>query len=358
MASEPYKVCPECGGEYRMEIARCADCAVLLATPEEVERRDARELQPRLGLAVLRTAPIAWARGLTDALAAAGIPYGVDRRRARSDGLLAVLVRRQDRPAAEAVAATCEEVEPCPGPEVEARPFAAWARGLTAALTSAGMPDGVDRRLADPDQPPPSPEAPAELESYKTCPRCGGEYLLTAEVCADCGGPLAVRGEVSDPAPEKGEEARTFHVPESLVLPPSNDLVCLCCRSLEAAESLAERLAAADIPHRLDPGPFGPSLKVACLYVWPADADAAAAIDDELFGGAPVEESDRAELATCPACGAEHSPEAPECSSCGLQFDAALPPDVTCERCGAVVAALAGPRCPNCGAALPRGDGP
>jgi predicted amidophosphoribosyltransferase len=41
-----YRVCPECGGEYRLEIERCADCGVELVEPgeEEEEEQIAAEL--------------------------------------------------------------------------------------------------------------------------------------------------------------------------------------------------------------------------------------------------------------------------------------------------------------------------
>ena len=192
---------------------------------------------------------------------------------------------------------------------------------------------------------------------YKVCPECGGEYRLEIAVCADCGVPLVLPEEVPEkPAPAHG----VLPSADAFELPPSDDLVCICCRQTDALQILAGKLNAAGLAYWIDLGPYLQSLEYACLYVMPADADAAAALDEELFEGEPIEAADPEELATCPACGVRHSPGARECESCGLNLgdERYFPLSRACERCGAVVAIFAGPRCPNCGATLPAREEP
>src|SRR4029453_7660659 len=100
MNKELYKVCPEGGGEYQYTVATCVDCGVPLVFPEEIARRDASELRLSPGLVRVRTAPILWVRALAADLARAGIPYAVDRRRAREEGFLSLYVHPRDREAA------------------------------------------------------------------------------------------------------------------------------------------------------------------------------------------------------------------------------------------------------------------
>jgi hypothetical protein len=333
---EPVKVCPECAGEYRPEIERCADCGVPLVHPEEIAARDARELPRSPGLVAVRTAPIDQARALAADLAREGIRYHVDRRRAREEGVLAVYVRRQDAEAAKAIAEARAQRE---------APFDtdAWEEERPA----------VPRR-----------EAP----SYKVCPECFGEYRLDIERCADCGivlvfpedVPSVVDGEVDEEDEEEGQEPeRDF--PDELpiigplhALPASDDLVCVCCRLQQYFPRLSLALDEAGIPHRFEPAPFAPPKdRIGCLYVQPADGDAAAAVDAGL-GSVNVDDPDlRAELAVCPGCGTPRAPGAIVCGNCELQlgFGPDFVADRLCTRCGAVVG-VAVTRCPNCAAAL------
>ncbi len=336
---ELYQVCPECAGEYRMDVLRCADCDVPLVSPEEIARRDAQELLLVSGLLVLRTAPIAWVRALCVDLAAKGIRYGVDRSQARSDGLLTLLVRRQDREAARAVDAERERIE---------------------APLYAEDQAGIDREPGEPEKPANLVPFPKAAATHKVCPRCGGEYRLDIEVCADCGVELVfpdeAPAEVALASSPEDETDDTFFLSDYPVfeLPPSDELVCICCRYPRSLLHLSRQLAAAGISHRVDPTPQEREIEIGCLYVQPADGDAAAAVDAELFGGTPIEEVDPEELTVCPACGTEHSPETLECSGCGLRLGPELVfVDRTCERCGAVVAIESAARCPNCGARLP-----
>jgi ribosomal protein L40E len=318
-----YKVCPECAGEYRPDVERCADCGVPLVHPEEIAFRDARELPLSGGLVALRTAPIAWVRALAQDLAGKAIPYGVDRRKARSEGLLTLYVRRQDQAMAKAVDEARARIEAPLVPEEEE----------AIEGPASGMPfgeEGVD---------------------YKVCLRCGGEYRLDAERCADCGGELMIPTVALQDLPES--KAGLYFAGPRHLLPPSDDLVCVCCRPAKSLQSLSRKLDASGIAHRLEPAPYSGSVHDGCLYVLPADGDAAAAIDAER-GLIPLEDVASAELTVCPACGTPHPLSALECSECGLGLGSETTVlDPACPRCGAVVG-TGGARCPNCGTALPR----
>jgi hypothetical protein len=329
---DPVKLCPECAGEYRPDIERCADCGVPLVHPEEIAARDARELPRSPGLIAVRTAPIEQARALAADLDREGFRYYVDRRRAREEGLLTVYVQRQDAAAAKAVAEAREQRE---------APFDtdAWEEE--------------------------SPAARREAPSYKVCPECLGEYRLDIERCADCGIVLVFPEDVPSVEDEEEEEedgeAPEPDFPDELpvvgplhALPASDDLVCVCCRLQQYFPKLSLALDEAGIPHRFEPAPFAPPKdRVGCLYVQPADADAAAAVDAGL-GSVNVDDPDLvAELSACPACGTPRAPEATVCKKCQLQlgFGPGFMADRLCDRCGTVVG-VAVSRCPNCAAAL------
>ncbi|HZF10275.1 MAG TPA: hypothetical protein VFE33_15910 [Thermoanaerobaculia bacterium] len=334
MDREPdfYKVCPECAGEYRPDVLRCADCDVPLVHPEEIAFRDARELPLTGGLVALRTAPIAWVRALAEDLAGRAIRYRVDRREARSEGRLTLYVRRQDRATAEALDAARERIEdPLDSEEEEA--------------------------IEEPSNVAPFRALPV---THKVCPRCGGEYRLDAESCADCGDRLVYPEEAAAeialraaPGTEDAEDNFSFTGP-LYGLPPSDDLVCVCCSGERSIQALSGMLNEAGIAHRLDPAPYGESFHDWCLYVLPEDGDAAAAIEADGWGPS-IEKVDPADPSVCPACGTPHPSGALECANCGLGLG--LPADFyardpDCPRCGAVVGRLVA-RCPNCGMPLP-----
>src|SRR5206468_1441391 len=85
--------------------------------------------------------------------------YSIDRRQARSEGLLTLYVRRQDRATAEALDAARERIE---GP----------------------LDSEEEEAIEEPSNVAPFRALPV---THKVCPRCGGEYRLDAESCADCG---------------------------------------------------------------------------------------------------------------------------------------------------------------------------
>jgi hypothetical protein len=321
------KVCPECGGEFRPDVERCADCEVPLVHPEEIATRNARELPVAAGLAAVCTDSIAEVRALAAELDRRSLRYRIDRRRARSDGLLTLYVKWQDRKAAEVV------------------------------MEDLGLGEEADER-------PQEKSAVREMPSYKVCPDCGGEYRLDIERCADCGIVLVfpdqapAGGADEDEDEEEGAEPDLIDVlpyagPER-ELPPSEDLVCICCRPIPTLHKLSYLLNQAGIAHRIDPAPYNPSASSACLYTLPAEGDAAAAVDDGMWSSV-VEGTDlERELTVCPACETPHAPGAHQCANCSLVLgtaDSLL--DRTCQRCGTVVG-LPVARCPNCDANLPR----
>jgi predicted RNA-binding Zn-ribbon protein involved in translation (DUF1610 family) len=322
-----HKVCPVCDGEYRYDIERCADCGVPLVHPQEIALRDARELPSSPVLVLLCSAPIDWVQALARDLERQGVRYRIDRRRAREEGLLTLYVRRQDWQAAKEVGEERARIE---------EPF----------------------RHEDVAEPR---ELRREAPSYKVCPQCGGEYRLDIKRCADCGTVLVLpaNGTAEEEEAEEGlasdlafEGAVLFTGPR-YELPPSDDLVCLCCRYVSALRKLSLLLDEARIFHRLEPAPYG-ARNIGCILVLPADANAAEKIDNgfsapplegpALFGP-PFESPLLLKVLSQSQADQEVRDDGLELGSEGLLSS-------TCRRCGATLW-LTAPRCPNCGVALP-----
>jgi predicted amidophosphoribosyltransferase len=330
MNDDPYKVCPECGGDYQYTASVCADCEVPLVLPEEVAERDARELPLRPGLILIRTAPILWIRALAADLEQAEIPYAIDRREARSEGLLSLYVHRKDRDEATNLDDARMEIDPL---EMDDEP----------------AEDGQEESAPEPEP------------DYKVCPQCGGEFRLEIERCAECGvdpvKPGEEEGEEDDPGSEEvpeeflgkeetEEKVPAFPDPPRHEIPASDDLVCLCCGSFSFLSGLSAKLDSADIRHRIERGPYERSSTNACLYLRPEDCDAAERIWDAAI---PADEDFADDGRTCPACGTRLPRDASDCPECDLSFE--VVPEVTCRHCGAILIG-AGKRCPNCGSAV------
>src|SRR5262249_21637911 len=145
-----------------------------------------------------------WVRAPAQDLAGQAIPYGVDRRKARSEGLLTLYVRRQDWAAAKVVDEARGRIE---------APFDLEGEGLAEPANVVPIREG---------EPP-----------YKICPRCGGEYRLDAERCADCGGELVYPEAVPEEAVQDrpyAESVDDLPFPGPLhELPPGDDLACVSC---------------------------------------------------------------------------------------------------------------------------------
>jgi predicted amidophosphoribosyltransferase len=323
MNDDAEKVCPECGGEYQETAEVCVDCGVPLVLPGEIAERDARELRLTPGLALLCTAPIQWVRALAADLAQAGIPYGIDRRAARSKGLLSLYVRQEDREAAATLDATRMRIDPIEAddePEEEVR------------------------------------EEPAPAPDHKVCPRCGGEYRLDITRCADCGVDLVMPGEEKPTVEEDPEElyneiaereeakrrASVLPDPPRHEIPASDDLVCLCCGFFSILAALSPALDDAGIGHRIEPAPYKRNDSDGCLYLRPEDCAAA----ERIWNAANyTEDGFPAEGRTCPACGSSLPARVPACPDCGLGL--AFAAYTSCPDCGAILIGSVG-WCPNC----------
>jgi ribosomal protein L40E len=154
----------------------------------------------------------------------------------------------------------------------------------------------------------------------KICPRCGEEYVHTMQRCRDCDVPLGSEAPVEAPV---------------LELPPAEQLVGLRNAEVPWIEGLANALAEAGIPCRVElPRREDRSVQsrgmgaIRCnLYVRPGD-EAAAKRVDAAFARTQVPDlpDDQAEEAgdadTCPGCGSELGADATECAECGLSFGA------------------------------------
>jgi hypothetical protein len=330
MDDDPYKLCPECGGDYQYTASVCADCEVPLVLPEEVTARDARELPLRPGLIPVRIAPILWIRALAADLEQAEIPYAIDRRKARSEGLLSLYVRRGDREAAVALDDARMEIDPLE----------------------------MDDEPAEDEREEPAPEA-----DYKVCPHCDGEFRLEIERCPDCGVDLVKPGEEEDEEDDPGydevpeellgkeeteEQVPTFPDPPRHEIPASDDLVCLCCGLFSVLASLSAKLDSAGIGHRIERGLYERSSSTsACLHLRPEDCDAAERIWD---AESRADKDFVADARTCPACGMSLLRNASGCPECDLSFE--VMPEVSCRRCGAILIGLGNRWCPNCGSAV------
>ena len=187
-----------------------------------------------------------------------------------------------------------------------------------------------------------------DQDLYKVCPVCDGEYRFDIERCADCGVPLVHPQEIAlrdarERPPSPGLDEAVLFTGPRYELPPSDDLVCLCCRYVSALRRLSLALDEARISHRLEPAPYGPP-NVGCILVLPADANAAEEVDNGL-SGLPLEG---------PALfnALSQSLEEQEVRDDGLELGSEGLLASTCRRCGATLW-LTAPRCPNCGVALP-----
>jgi predicted amidophosphoribosyltransferase len=150
----------------------------------------------------------------------------------------------------------------------------------------------------------------------KVCPSCGEEYVATMERCAACDVALVAEGEA------------VFEPPQDL--PPASALTQLRVEHPSWIEMLAERLAAAGIPSRVEllaadrPARRGAPAPCA-LFVRPEDVERARAIDTELLRAQLPDLPDDAsagwsEAEACPACGTPVEADASECAGCGLAF--------------------------------------
>ncbi len=155
----------------------------------------------------------------------------------------------------------------------------------------------------------------------KFCPRCGEEYVLAASTCSDCGVPL-------------GFDAPDIGAAPTLELPASDGLLSVRHAEVSWIEGLAEALAEAGIPSRVELPTEADEQRVqgrgmgairCTLFVRPEDGPAAARVDAE-FARTQVpdlpDETDAGwgEADACPGCGSALVSDAEECGECGLSF--------------------------------------
>jgi hypothetical protein len=74
-----YQVCPRCEAEFTMAVSVCSDCGEELVSPDSVPSEEEEELPPIEELSLIRVAPLAWTRALSEHLSDAGIPHRVER---------------------------------------------------------------------------------------------------------------------------------------------------------------------------------------------------------------------------------------------------------------------------------------
>ena len=154
---------------------------------------------------------------------------------------------------------------------------------------------------------------------YRICPSCEEEFTLTATECPDCRVSLVFPGVEEAP-----EVAPAF--------PQKDELECVRVGPLPWTRALSDKLTEAGIAHRVepdtrseeeggvDPRRFGGE-DLYGTWVRPEEAEAAGAIDAEVFAPLEVERAPEAMGdETCPACGAALPADAMTCPDCGLSF--------------------------------------
>jgi len=158
MTATVLKRCAECGSEFQPWVERCIDCGGALE-PSDGSRPPARaavepsqpsdDIPPEAGDVCVRVVPLAWARGLSAALAGEGIAHRI------------------------------EEAPPKPGEKRgQAGMVGVWVRPEDAPDARAVDADYERREI---------PDLPAEQGSEEHCPACGEPCDPHAGECASCG---------------------------------------------------------------------------------------------------------------------------------------------------------------------------
>jgi hypothetical protein len=189
---------------------------------------------------------------------------------------------------------------------------------------------------------------PISAPHAKSCPQCRAEYQIWASECSDCGVPLEFW---SPPAHE--------------TLPPARELKDLWRGDPWQVRALAEFLASAGIPNRVDAFPPGSAIQnppaslghsgwecEVAVYVRSDELADALHLRDEFFAsampappGTPVVQQVNDSGDLCPACAQSVSPQAESCPECGLTL---FGEGLFCEACGGAVR-VDDSACPHCG---------
>lgn len=184
---------------------------------------------------------------------------------------------------------------------------------------------------------------------FKTCPRCGDEFVPQVSECPDCRVALVA---ASDPP------VRREATPPERAATALEDALVLRHGDASELRQVAELLGQAGIACAIDTSPPGAGFRGGgargaravqlAIYVRAQDAEAAAAVHLQWL----TRSTPGAELAgpggmldACPGCGEPLATGSSACAACGLAF-----PDlqVACPECGGAVAPEA-ERCPHCG---------
>ncbi len=149
--------CPECGEEYVRAATECVECRVPLVSGASAGVAPAGELPPIAQLVCLRAASLAFARGLSEHLARAGISHRIEAAHEEGEG---VALRR-------------------PGANL---PYGVYVR--SADVEAAVEVDREYMSRAIPDLPAGAGE---EATGEEACPACGAALAPDAAECSDCG---------------------------------------------------------------------------------------------------------------------------------------------------------------------------
>ncbi len=195
------------------------------------------------------------------------------------------------------------------------------------------------------------------LLAFKVCRRCGEEYRLEIERCADCGGDLEARYDdgrggvvpATDQAVTAGELGQTSADPS-----PLGESTIYSGRAAADLKPLADRLIDVQIPFRfVCHRPTAPMEPARFELVVDNDNRAhafevvAPLLDADPEALVAVERAFDAEAGyrSCPACGQALNSRAAKCPACALALRAE---GQTCRWCGEFVDTEA-ERCPRCG---------
>jgi hypothetical protein len=154
-----YKICPECGTEYRPIASQCADCRVDLVHRETLDAAIAQQMDfPEASeLECIRVAPIEWVHGLSGALQQRGVGHRVQ-------------------------PATASEAPEGQRPDLFG---SAQLFGLYVLPDDAELARELDGVIAGRIMPEEAPELEAGEE--ESCPACGSPLSADATECSDCG---------------------------------------------------------------------------------------------------------------------------------------------------------------------------
>jgi hypothetical protein len=156
VSADEYKVCPECREEFTLVVDTCADCGVVLVSPDALPAEVEAEAFPDVDqLVCIRVGPIPWTRALSDGLTQAGVAHRVEPDQ-RSEAEGGVDPRRFDGQTLFGTWVMPEDEEP--------------ARALDAVLFAHFEPD-----------------AAGAADGSEACPACDESLAADVVECPGCG---------------------------------------------------------------------------------------------------------------------------------------------------------------------------